>query len=376
MNYRFPYNPQWPERPIPDQNLPTYRRIGQGFCGSVWSCPESPSTSTDPVRAIAIKREDGGPGRSLSNDYSVHWQVLDVIKKCPKELCEFTVPHCHTFVEKLLWGLPDQRLLSRFPEGYTACNALFTERIPPMPEPVRNLLVDKFCPKTPESLPAQIRADEQNHDCLVRPYLGRTKHGRGRSRVSFFSLRNFPLHLDQMAELGLPSDAARDYAAAMAKTLAVLHWKARIDANDIEFVLAPPPLAPLKTDRWSRVDCPGDPAFTFSSPVLGTHCLWILDFDCCRRMDWDEKGVEKAARAFLRNDPFYPRPGRKDADEKELWRHFRATFLWASERIIAYDAENHIGDRGRRGLPLKLMDRIEELVAETNGQDGQDTPAN
>jgi hypothetical protein len=37
-------------------------------------------------------------------------------------------------------------------------------------------------------------------------------------------------------ELGLP---ARDYTTAMADTLAFLHWVAKVDANDIEFVLAP-----------------------------------------------------------------------------------------------------------------------------------------
>ncbi|KAK7949320.1 uncharacterized protein PG986_010206 [Apiospora aurea] len=349
----YPYNPQWPERPKPDQNLPTYRRIGQGFCGSVWSAPEDPSRSTDPARAIAIKREDGGPGRSLVNDYNRHGDILEAVHECPKDLRVFT------------------RLLRRFPAGYTPRNALFTERIPPMPERVRNLLIDKFCPTTHDaSLPAKIRADAQNRDCLVRQYLGRTKHGRGRSREAFFSLRNFPLHLDQFSELGLPSTAARDYATAMAKTLA-----ARADANDIKFVLAPPPLAPLKTDRWSRWNRPPDPAFTFSSDVLCDHCLWILDFDCCRWMEWDATGVEQAARAFLRNDLFYPRPGQEDA-EQELWRHLRAAFLEASERVLAYDAERDIGENGRRGLPEKPMDRIEELLAEKNSKDGQAVPEN
>ncbi|KAK8093438.1 hypothetical protein PG997_000123 [Apiospora hydei] len=340
----FPYNPQWPEKPKPVENLPTYRRIGQGFCGSVWSAPEDPSTSTDPARAVAIKREDGGPGRSLVNDYSRHTDILDAVHKCPKDLRVFTVPRFLAWLEKLAWNTraTDQRLLRRFPAGYTPCDALFTERIPPMPERVRNLLIDKFCPTTPDAaLPAKIRADAQNRDCLVRPYLGRTKHGRGRSRKAFFSLRNFPPHLDQFSELGLPSTAARDYAAAVAKTLAVLHLEARIDGNDIEF------------------------------DVFGDHCLWILDFDCCRWMQWDAKGVEQAARAFLRNDPFYPRPGREDAEEQELWRHFRWTFLEASERILAYDAERDVGENGRRGLPEKLMDRIEELVAEKSSKDDQ-----
>ncbi|KAK7919891.1 zinc finger protein-domain-containing protein [Apiospora marii] len=323
-----------------------YRRIGQGFCGSVWSCPQSPSASGDSNATTAIKREDGGPGRSLRNDYDMHQLILRSLEQCPEELRVFTPPR-----------MGRRPRVVPVPRRIHPCNILISERIPPMPEPIRNLLVDKFCPKTPESLPAQIRADEQNQDCLIRPYLGRTKHGRGRSRVSFFSLRNFPLHLDQMPELGL-SPLVRDYAAAMAKALAFLHWCAGIDANDVEFVLAPPPLPPSNGNQSTHHDT--SRAFTFSSPVLGPHCLWILDFDCCRAMGRDEGGVEQAARAFLRNDPFYPRPGRDGDEEKELWRHFRLTFLEASESIIVKGAGNCVQ---LRDLPIKLMDRIEELVA-------------
>ncbi|KAK8078670.1 zinc finger domain-containing protein [Apiospora saccharicola] len=343
-----------------------YRRIGQGFCGSVWSCPQAPSATGDSSATTAIKREDGGPGRSLRNDYDMHQLVLRSLDQCPEELRMFTVPQCHAFIPPSHSGWDDGRVLGRFPAGYTSCNVLISERIPPMPEPIRNLLVDKFCPKNPESLPAQIRADEQNQDCLVRPYLGRTKHGRGRSRISFFSLRNFPLHLDQMLELGLSSPLVRDYAADMAKALAFLHWGAGIDANDVEFVLAPP-LLPSSYSSSNHGDQPTHHetggVFTFSSPVLVTHCLWILDFDCCRAMGRDEVGIEQAARAFLRNDPFYPRPGRLDDEEKELWQHFRSTFLEASDRIISKDTE---GNGILRDLPRKLMDIIEELVAAKN----------
>lgn len=80
-------------------------------------------------------------------------------------------------------------------------------------------------------------------------------------------------------------------------------------------------------------------------------------------MSRDEDGVEQAARALLRNDPFYPRPGRADDDEKEHWQHFRSTFLEASDSIIAKDAERN--DQ-LRDLPRRLMDRIEELVAAKN----------
>ncbi|KAK8862850.1 zinc finger protein-domain-containing protein [Apiospora arundinis] len=237
---------------------------------------------------------DGGPGRSLLNDFQIHQSILYALPGCPQELTTVIVPKCYAFIPNDYPGWQDGKVLVRFPPGYAACNTLITERIPPMSESVRHRIIKKLCPQTATSLPEQIKADNKNYDCLVRPSLGRGKHGRGRSRLSFFSLRNYPLHLDQMEELGL---RPQNYSSAMAKALAFLYWVAKIDANDIEFVLAPP--SHNSTDRAR-----------FMSDFLGSYSLWILDSDCCRPMSLDDAGVERAARAFLRNDPFYPRPGR------------------------------------------------------------------
>lgn len=108
-----------------------------------------------------------------------------------------------------------------------------------------------------------------------------------------------------METLGL---AVHSYAETMADALALMHWGARIDANDVEFVLAPPRVESLPPSR------------TFQSEHLGAHCMWMLDFDCCRAISMDEAGVEKACVAFFKNDPFYPRPGGGEAaDEAEVF---------------------------------------------------------
>ena len=62
-----------------------------------------------------------------------------------------------------------------------------------------------------------------------------------RMRFQAFSLRNYPLHLDQMEELAIPFDHLESYARAMAETLAVMHWGAGMDGNDVEFVLGSHP---------------------------------------------------------------------------------------------------------------------------------------
>ncbi|KAK3669285.1 hypothetical protein LTR78_010823 [Recurvomyces mirabilis] len=99
----------------------------------------------------------------------------------------------------------------------------------------------------------------------------------------------------------------------MADALAVIYWHAKVDANDVEFVLAPAGTHPASA-AWS-------------SGVLGEHTMWVLDFDCCGVMTQDEEGVEKAARAFYRNDPYFPRPvGEDDEVGRALWELFKHMF--------------------------------------------------
>ena len=88
-----------------------------------------------------------------------------------------------------------------------------------------------------------------------------------------------------------------------------MHWIAGIDANDVEFVLAP-------GDRVNN--------------VLRRHSMWMLDFDLCRDITMDENGIEKAVKAFWRNDPFYPRPG------KALWDTFREQYIHTSDECLRF----------------------------------------
>ena len=76
---------------------------------------------------------------------------------------------------------------------------------------------------------------------------------------SSFTLRNYPLTLRQMLELGCPVE---EYVKIMADTLAFLHWGANIDAHDVEFVLAPP--SNHLYTHSGRI---------FHNEVLGPHCL-------------------------------------------------------------------------------------------------------
>ncbi|KIW58744.1 hypothetical protein PV05_03242 [Exophiala xenobiotica] len=309
-----------------DYNSSKFRRIGQGFCGSVWAA-EGGTT--------AMKREDGGPGRSLLNDYNMHKLVLETASQDKVSVC---VPRWPNFVKNDDSWWCDMNL-ARFPTGYTTCNVLCAERIPPLPQEVRNRLIDRYCP--PASV-ATIKANDADRDCLVRPYLGRRKiQNEARRGRNFFSLRNYPLHLNQAEDLELP---ILKYAHAMAEILAMMHWTAKIDANDIEFVLGG-----LQTQTKTGRN-------EYTHDILGTHSLWVLDFDCCKPLAMDDAGIEQAAYAFLRNDPYFPRPANSaQSPDSSLWVEFRTRYLEYSQNLVT--------DHGVAclSLPEKFIARVVEM---------------
>ncbi|KAK5996374.1 hypothetical protein PT974_01708 [Cladobotryum mycophilum] len=214
------------------------------------------------------------------------------------------------------------RILPRLPGGYAPCNAIISEKIMPVNLSVRKLLVQKFIPGVDAE---QVLTSRNNEHCLIRPYLGRRRHRRRESqsstdtprrRLQVFSLRNFPLHVDQMEEVQINPSF---YAEAMADALAFLHWVAKVDGNDVEFVLAEPRSQPTaKTTSSSKSD------------VLGPHAMWVLDFDCFKDLTFDENGIGQACRCFWRNDPFYPRPGSSNTTDQWLWKIFEQRFLEAT----------------------------------------------
>jgi hypothetical protein len=269
------------------------------------------------------------------------------------------IPACLEYItpDSPWWDTP----LKLFPEGYQACNALITERIPPFSKPAREMLIDRFCPP---HLCEQIKASEPDRDCIVRLYLGRRRLPRPSKRPSHFStfsLRNFPLHVDQVEELGL--DAKR-YARAMAEVLACCYFAAQIDAADVEFVLAPPRARP-SLEKPSESEAESDAApredeedGIFKSETLGPHALWILDFDCCRPISLTEQGMTKAVDAFWGNDPYFPRPGRTDPKDVKLWSVFRGRFLEVGKEILGAREDEDVDARKLPGLWVEMCESL------------------
>jgi hypothetical protein len=255
-------------------------------------------------------------------------------------------------------------LAHQFPEPQQPCDLLEAERIPPAPEQVRNALIDLFCP---EKLRQAARDSSENKDCLIRLYLGREKHS---PRYRFgFKLRNFPLHLNQMRDLDLDT---KYFARAMAEALAVIHWVARYDAKDIEFVAGGRPRAEMQElPSHEELKClpprsqifPHRPGYDFGKRVL--H-LWCLDFNQCKTITLDDSGVAQCVYAFIENDPYYPRPRR---DQTELWEVFACRYEEISREVLERSTrfefsgykDNHLIIE--RNLPEKFLAGVERHYA-------------
>ncbi|KAF7187158.1 hypothetical protein HII31_11539 [Pseudocercospora fuligena] len=302
-----------------------FRQIGKGFCGSVWAADR-------PGPAWALKREDGGPLRSVLRDSASHQIIEQSLKHFQATAAlatKLNIPQHRAMVlgnDQQWWNERYQR----FPSNYEHCNTLITERILPVARPAREKLVDLFCHQKSQEAIKNSRKDE---DCLIRPYIGRRRNHFS-CPSPFFTLRNKPLLSNQLEELGLPVE---EYAAVMADALAIIFWHSHLDANDVEFVLAPARAGESATE----------------SDVLGAHRLWVLDFDCVKSMTMDEQGIDQAAKAFFRNDPFYPRPDGEHENDHKLWRIFVERFLASSSVII-----------GDSKLPGTMVKRLEELGTE------------
>lgn len=109
-----------------------------GHCGSVLANPDTDGDAPPqvPGQDVALKREDGGPGRSLPNELSIHLHLVQALRDLHHDtraqafgpLAQTNIPICHGFLRPTdvdKWP----PILPWLPVGYTRCNAL----IPSLP---------------------------------------------------------------------------------------------------------------------------------------------------------------------------------------------------------------------------------------------------
>jgi hypothetical protein len=285
---------------------PQCREIGRGCCGSIWTVDD-----TDWV----VKHEDCDTGLSVLNDHVMHRRVLSAIDQYGLPV---RIPRSYEIIESSddWWDSNLNRFETNPGHALQACRTYKQDRSPAIPQPMRELLITKYCR---ESLQAPTRASKNNEDCLIRIYTGKWRTSPGRPSM-FFNLRNYGLCVDQMEEQGLP---IWPIVESLAAALVHCYWKARVDANDVEFVLAPP-----------TEPCNGsEPLFELEGQRL---VIWMLDYDCVREISQDDNGVEQAVKAFSRNDPYFPRPFAQcqTSGDLQLCERFKAQFLECSKSFL------------------------------------------
>ena len=337
-------------RALPSQYL---RAIGWGSCGKIYHQLGTNNVVKKAINGNIVLSDEC----RLWNDLIMHKKVEEFIDShnVRRDNIPVLVPRVHRYISKAdeWWKTHDHMFP---PEDRTPENLLISEHIPPIHAIGRNALIDYFCP---EELRPGAKLQDSNNDCLISLYLGKRRDHITRLRPgakTYFGIRNFPLCLDQMEGIGLDTKAI---SSAMGDTLAILHWEARIDAADIEFVLGGGPCLthkPLRSFEHLR-HLAADTSTDTTVPDLGTGALvthmWLLDFNQCQPIAMNEIGVGQAVKRFLDNDPYYPRPATEGADES-LWLHFQQRYIAAARQIL--DGSGH------SDLPVLFIEKLKKAM--------------
>ncbi|RAH59513.1 hypothetical protein BO85DRAFT_467281 [Aspergillus piperis CBS 112811] len=324
-----------------------FREIGTGSIGKIFEQPGTPWA----FKVLIVDRTD-----KLWNNYAIHLKVQQSFDRLGNIPGPVEVPRVSWFASK---------------DSERPREILCMERIMPLPQPVRHALIDIFC--NPNN--AQVaKSDPLNKDCLIRLLLGRKRFGSSRpGRSMSFSLRNYKLHVDQIQDIKLDAD---EYARGMADALAVLHWHAKIDAMDVEFVLGSSPIDQNAVRREMHFPdiqrlCPGTSTFeqtTNTSPNFKKRMvsLWLLDFDACTSITMNTAGVQQAAKAFMENDPYYPRPYSNDDYMEHLWQIFSHSYVATAKKITARTTWQSLPGQFIQEIQSRFLQRAESTRSGDN----------
>ncbi|KAJ5607268.1 hypothetical protein N7537_003887 [Penicillium hordei] len=297
-----------------------FLEIGKGQCGTVYAIVGTDTVAKLPNSPVKVPQ--------LLADFKMHASVkeaMDDVKNLIK--LDIHIPKLYSWETPKSKGFWTNNSL-HFPKTADAQNfAMISSRVFPLPLLVREAIVDVLCSPSIQKYKLEFLAKPENKDCLIRVYLGRRMTNKTNPNVKSFKLRNFPLHVNEMEDLQLNTCA---FAHVMAQTLAILHWKAGVDGNDIEFILGSSPLLSqmprsdeiTDEDEWSLGD-----RFDFSHRSIS---MWLIDFNLCAKFEENPAGLKQIVDAFTWNDPYYPSPELTTAKDKKLWFEFRKRYLEVS----------------------------------------------
>ncbi|KAK3117225.1 hypothetical protein LTR53_001652 [Teratosphaeriaceae sp. CCFEE 6253] len=218
--------------------------------------------------------------------------------------------------------------------GLLQQDVLISDRIPPLPKPIRDCLINLYCPAV---FREQMRTADAYNACLARVYLGARSDPRPK-QLNLFKLRNFPLHVDQLEAVDVDRTP---YAVAMARTLAVMHWRVECDADDVEFVLAGISLKDRDMTA-EEFNCLTPQTTTMLQPEeialkRPLMQLWMLDSNRVRVIEDDTLRVEAAVSASYRNDPYFPRPLGDNLADQQFWEVFNEAYICTSRCLLVLE---------------------------------------
>ncbi|KAJ5782278.1 hypothetical protein N7457_004052 [Penicillium paradoxum] len=248
----------------------TFNQIGEGLQGVIFE-----QIGQSPV----LKKERPGNESLPSNirhEYKIHQDVSAAFRLYGSlNRSDVHVPYPLEFIPKTASCEFWDDALPRIPARYrTPGDAFKMERILPLPKVTREALVTHFYSGQHRHSASDIEnilRNPENKHCLARVYLGKEI---GEIPQTESALRNFPLFLNPMLDLGM--DVTR-LAHAMGKAYAIMHWGAAVNGDDVEFVLG--------TSTFPMND-PDEALAGLQNRVVG---LYLLDFGQCEMVDLTEE---------------------------------------------------------------------------------------
>ena len=261
-----------------------FYKLGSGSFASVFAWESRGCIALKQAAAIESKENIHKEFENLTIIYQHKMHAL-------AHIVEFVFPEPFKWYESF-WDFAQEMRIDRSIErGLEGVTALYTmQRLWPIPPALATTIRSLYFP-----------AEEQWHDApafIARIYLGQKAVERS-APTRFFNYKNFPLSEDKLRALDLD---VHSIAAAMGRSLACIHFRAGLDARDVEFVLG------------------GDAVNPYQK-----HALMCIDFNQVRRHSFH---CAELTDAILDNDKYFPLPS------SSCWQHFVDGYMAVAHTIL------------------------------------------
>lgn len=350
------------EHDVVHPSRPPICNIGRGTCGTVYAMGHTNralkmgSSARDILRDCRQTAEAGQMVAGWAVALVTHFAAKRLRISIPKipEIYDFH-RDCAEVVARYEAQLDlDDSMIDKLEQTKAG---FIMQRIPAIPHSAREALVKQFFGEKDHD---HFLHDMDSLDCLIRLYFGKKDDG-----AAISDLRNFPLCTDQMDNIGLDT---KTLVIELAVGLAIIHWAARLDAMDCEYVLSSSS-SYLPQSRNRNLDKIPDNTLgpLPDIPRRDTH-IWILDFDKSSPLKLDEpqKAVRQLVVATSGNDPYFPRP---DLNE-DRWLQFRQAYIQASGVILAFQPARASNEPSFSQLPVQFMDALHQHYVEDANRQG------